>query len=158
MFVGSGDLFDPWVPIEMRPVRIDVELGDRPSPGRAVLARFGPGGDREVALEAKDYMYRLVVTGAAGGYREGPWRPFIPGTSVSINVSEDFANGVFIVDSSSNLYASLYAVEYGQDAVARVLTLDASMTDADRRLLDLSVLVSKGPVSELCRDLRNSRT
>jgi hypothetical protein len=154
--VGTGDLFEPWVPIDMRSVRISVVLGDHPTMGQAVIARFGDDDNQSIVVELGLYFYRLRVIGGAGGYVETEWREYEVGAAVDIDIRADFARGLFVIDSPGSLFASMYVAEYGQDAAAR-LRLPAVVsegTDIDR--LDLTVTSSRGPVSPLCDEVRES--
>jgi len=156
MLAGTGDYYEPWVPLEMRSVNLEVELGEHASEGRAVLARFGDGTSSEIAIEIFEYHYRLAVTGAGGGYAEGQWVPAEPGKILSIDITAAFDQGVFIVESAEQLYTSVYAVAYGQDAVGRFRALDPSGDQADLDHLDAAVTVSRSGSTSLCRELRGA--
>ncbi len=156
MLVGTGDLFDPWVPIEMRPVRLDIEFGDHQSEGRAVLARFGDDESIELSVEILDFQYRLALTGTAGGFSVGEWLPATPGTQRSIDITAEFDHGVFIVESRGQLFASVSDVAYGQDAIGSLLPLKTTDDDTELARLDVDVTVSRGEATSLCRELYDS--
>jgi hypothetical protein len=157
MLVGTGDLFEPWVPVEMRPLHIEIEMGDHQTNGSAVIVNFA-GGDGAVIVEVLDFEYRLVVTGDAYGYTSSEWRPSAPGTRLSIDIAADFLDRVYSIVSPEHLYASRDVAEFGQDAIARFVDVEPVVGSPDQAAIDVRVQVSREDPSTLCRELLDAAT
>jgi len=153
MLVGTGDLFAPWVPIAMRTIHLEVEIGDQASNGTAVVVGFRNNSASTVAVEISDYHYRIVATRSSGQMVQSEWRPATPGVSMAIDIYEDFDHGRMIVDAPGQLRTTLDFVERRQDAIARISIVEPAISEADHRRLDLSLDVTKGNASTLCEQL-----
>lgn len=153
MLVGTGDLFEPWVPLEMRPVHLDVVLGDHQTQGSAVLVDFPGSDDGTVTIEMRDYLYRLVITGDAYGYFRSEWRPSAPGTELSLDISAKYSQSAYDIESTDHVNASRFITEYGQDALARFVAVAPVSGSPEQTARDIEVVVTRGDASSLCRDL-----
>lgn len=153
MLVGTGDRFEPWVPLEMRSVHLDILLGDHQTEGSAVVVDFAGSDGGAVTIEVRDYHYRLEVTGEAHGFWRSEWFPSAPGTVLTLDLSANYSHGAYNIESPEHLLASRDVADYGQDAVGRFVAAQPIEGSREQVLRDVHVEVSRGEASPLCRDL-----
>jgi hypothetical protein len=158
VYYGTGDLFEPWVPIEFRDVHVHLEFdgGRVNAPGSVPLVRTDGRLDHgSIDIEFDDSgNYRLVLRVAGDEASSSAWRPINGALPVEVWVVANFDIGGYLVASPGHLYTWLPATSTRPDLTNRfeiARTNRFGIAELDRR--GITVEFNRERPSGLCRDL-----
>lgn len=154
VYLSSGDLYEPWIPVDIRGVTADVTVTGVGAPGRIPLVAFDGATGRSVEVEHDGYgSYRLLVEGG-GSEASSDWYLLEPGTTFNVTVRASLDDSTYLVDSPAFLYTGTPLSDWNATwssvpSQLRIDTPSARLQAARGARVDIGWL----PPSDRCRRL-----
>jgi hypothetical protein len=115
VYLSSGDLYEPWIPVDVRGTTVTVTVDGDGQPGRLPLVRFVGAVERTLLLDHDGVdSYRLLVEGG-GSEAAGDWYAFEPGTSFSLTVRPRQEHLTYVIDAPAHLYTEVPISDWSED-------------------------------------------
>jgi hypothetical protein len=151
LLVGTGDLYEPWIPLDIAPMRVTVRLGRRSAPANVDVVRFDGGDEVAVTIEYDNNRrsYRVVTSGTRGGYTKSVWRRIVPGTAIDIEVRPLIDEERYIIDIPGYVFTETPLVRHLRDPRSQVV-LPRAVVPSPRRRSPLDISVQPPTPSPLC--------
>jgi hypothetical protein len=157
LLVGTGELYQPWVPVELAPVRLSARLTGAIRPGQFDVVRFD--GSDGVALRFEfdgAGGYRVVTTGTGGGpYTKSAWQPVVRDAVVEIEVRPNLVREGYLIDAPGYVYTSTPLVRHLQDPRSQIV-LARPVTSGGEAVGNVDVTRHRPAASSLCTSLLGS--
>jgi hypothetical protein len=155
MYFGTGDLYRPWIPLEINTVRVRVLLRGGHPAGGVELIRFDGFIDRSVYLDFDERgRYRMRVSGARSQAPEGPWRDAAGGTEINLVISANLEGARYRVFAVDHLLAAVPMYDRLPDLRLQPAMLRSAVADDNLlKRFGVEVSVRRDAPSDLCIDL-----
>jgi hypothetical protein len=164
VYMGTGDRSQPWVPVDVRSLSMEVTVLASGPPGTLRLATFTGYIDQSLELERNsEGLYRFVVDGSkllGTVTTMSSWQQIPIGTRVHLRVSADVNNMRFAVYSPSMISANVSMVDWAINhkdgrSGATPYVLDVGPPTLEQQsAFGINVSASYDRPSKLCQGLR----
>jgi hypothetical protein len=163
LFVGTGETFSHWVPVQFRDNEFRIAVGDSgPRPGLVSMMWFSGYTLRQLHLQVGlDGQVRVVMIGTPPD-TAGRWLEVEPGDVVEVIVRGDTAESTFVAtahvagDDSATSVVDAPMTEWDQQYASVPITPHVALgspVEAERSGLTITRVPS--PELDLCNDLRS---
>lgn len=156
VFAGTGDLYEPWKPVDVRAFRVTVRLGEPPAGGTLAVVAFRGYRERTVAIEFDDLgQYRVTLTDSEIGPVASDWNRVERGRTVTVDVSAATDHeAVYKVDVPGHLVdVPIAMADVRPDLVNETMIARPVLDNAAAERFDVLVDLVAAPTSDFCRGL-----
>lgn len=154
VYVGTGDLYEPWVLVDAKGVEVEATVaGDDPF-GRQALLTIEGVIDRVIEVESDgDGMYRLVVDGYPTN-----WHELSAGATIGVRVEPDPRTAVYFVsyfvgDEPASFIVGYPLAEWEEQLLNIPSLLRQGGTQTGPFKLDVGIATRWDETSSTCEDL-----
>jgi peptidoglycan/LPS O-acetylase OafA/YrhL len=119
VYLATGDQYEPWRPVDVRGVSLDVTATGRGGPGRIPLIRFDGAVEQSLVLDHDGRgNFRLAVDGGSLLHQPGDWYAFQPDATFTVDVWADGEESAFVIDAPALLYDIVPMQEWDRDWIS----------------------------------------
>jgi hypothetical protein len=116
VYLATGEPYEPWRPVELRGVSLEVTATGSGEPGRLQLLEFDGAVQRSLMLDHGGHgIYRLIVARGTQDSLVGEWRALAPGEKLTVDVRTDAEQTVFVIDGAAYLDATVPTLEWNRN-------------------------------------------
>jgi hypothetical protein len=153
LLVGTGDLYRPWMALDVLPLHITARLVGPFRPGATEVVRFDGADNAAVTSEFDDAgAYRVVTTGTQGGYTESVWKPIDAETVMDFDIGADVARGRYLIDVPGYVYTETSMVRHLANPRTQ-LVLARAVVPSGKQTAPVEITVQPPAPSPLCAAL-----
>ena len=118
VYLATGDLYEPWVPVAIRGLDVSVSVPDHLGPGETTLVRLNGPRRRALVLQHDGIgNVRLAVVGNAVD-EWSDWTPLEPGVTVRLSISARTSRNQFLIDAPGWVHTTVPIADWDDEWIS----------------------------------------